>query len=46
MLKYLKERFHYIKNRFVENDIDNVIWIVDILPKLGGFSLEMDEVRR
>lgn len=46
MLEYLKGRYHYIKSRYLENDIDNVIWIVDRFPKMAGFSLEKDKVRR
>ncbi|XP_026329061.1 odorant receptor 49a-like [Hyposmocoma kahamanoa] len=45
MLEYMKDRYRYIKNQCLGNDIDNVIWIVDRIPKLVGFSLEKDKVR-
>lgn len=46
MLEYLRKLYHNIKNKYLENDIDSVIWIVNRLPKLAGFPLEEDKVRR
>ncbi|XP_022819948.1 uncharacterized protein LOC111351948 [Spodoptera litura] len=40
----LKKLVLYMKRRIQENSYDSILWLVDIVPKISGFSYRKDKV--
>lgn len=46
LINDLKKLVLYMKNRIQENSYDSILWLVDIVPKISGFSYRKDKVSR
>ncbi|XP_038215663.1 odorant receptor 30a-like [Zerene cesonia] len=44
LFRCLKEGFLDTKSRLYGNRVDNLIWLVNVVPKLAGFSLYKDKI--